>query len=455
MAKGAFVDWGVSNQTIQELEDKLFSAILIEQQRFDSIKMPLKDKVEFSNLCSVELSKARGTELKNNPLFSGRGHGPYAELTDGSVKLDLIGGIGPYILGHSHPLQIRSFLKASRGCLLNSTNFIPSELSLQLSKSLLDFCQGSAISHCWFSGSGSMANDSAMRLLWDKRRPRTRILAFENSFAGRSLVMQSITQGDSSAKDLLIDYIPFPTDEASSKRSIDMLEQLMKKHGDSYITFYGELVQGEAGINLPHQESLKKVFEIIKNHHIPIWIDEVQTFARTTKLFAFQKFNVQEFVDICTIGKAFNISAVLYSNKFALKQGLGGTFQANIASIIFAIDLLRLLKDGTFFESSGRSHQLEVGINKMFSRITSADHKLGSSAHGVGLMWAMSFKNGSLNFTENLLKVLFENGIIAWRAGRQHHCLRMLFPYTLTINHLKEIEDIFNRSLSLITETEF
>lgn len=448
------MDWGVSNQTIQELEDKLFSAILIEQQQFNSIKKPVSEKIDFSNHCSAELSRARGAELKNNPLFSGRGHGPYVELIDGSVKLDLIGGIGPYILGHSHPLQIRSFLKASRGCLLNSTNFIPSELSLQLSKSLLDFCHGSALTHCWFSGSGSMANDSAMRLLWDKRVPRTRILAFENSFAGRSLVMQSITQGDSSAKDLLIDYIPFPKDEDSTHRSLQILEQLIKEHGDSYITFYGELVQGEAGINLPLQGSLAKIFKAIKKQQIPIWIDEVQTFARTTQLFAFQKFNVEEFVDICTIGKAFNISAVLFSNQFSLKQGLGGTFQANIASILFAIDLLRLLKDGAFFEPKGRSHKLESSIAMMFKNVTTADNKFDSRAHGVGLMWAISFKNGTQHFIEAFLKVLFENGIIAWRAGRQHHCLRLLFPYTLTNNHLKEIEDVFIQSFSKINDSE-
>ncbi|PIP91107.1 MAG: hypothetical protein COW01_01235 [Bdellovibrionales bacterium CG12_big_fil_rev_8_21_14_0_65_38_15] len=448
------MDWGVSNQTIQELEDKLFSAILIEQRQFNSIKKPVSEKIDFSKHCSAELSKTRGTELKNNPLFSGRGHGPYVELIDGSVKLDLIGGIGPYILGHSHPLQIRSFLKASRGCLLNSTNFIPSELSLQLSKSLLEFCHGSALTHCWFSGSGSMANDSAMRLLWHKRVPRTRILAFENSFAGRSLVMQSITQGDSSAKDLLIDYIPFPKDEDSTYRSLQILEQLIKEHGDSYITFYGELVQGEAGINLPLQGSLAKIFKAIKKQQIPIWIDEVQTFARTTQLFAFQKFNVEEFVDICTIGKAFNISAVLFSNQFSLKQGLGGTFQANIASILFAIDLLRLLKDGAFFEPKGRSHKLESSIAMMFKNITAADNKFNSRAHGVGLMWAISFKNGTQNFIEAFLKDLFENGIIAWRAGRQHHCLRLLFPYTLTNNHLKEIEDIFIQSFSKFNDSE-
>ena len=448
------MSWGVSNQSIQELEDKLFSQILMEQQQFQSIKMPDPDKAKTSKDSSLELSHTRGTDFKNHPLFTGRGHGPFVELSDGSVKLDLIGGIGPYILGHSHPLQIRSFLKASRGCLLNSTNFIPADLSLELSKSLLDFCHGSSLSHCWFSGSGSMANDSAMRLLWSKRKPRTRILAFENSFAGRSLVMQSITQGDSSAKDLLIDYISFPNDETSAIKAVGQLELLLSQHPDDYITFYGELVQGEAGINLPHAGSLKKIFGLIKQSNIPIWIDEVQTFARTTKLFAFQKFQVEEFVDICTIGKAFNISAVLFSSPFSLKQGLGGTFQANIASIFFAIDLLRLFKHGQFFEANARAIKLENELRQMFDTISKSVQSVNCRTHGVGLMWAMSFEDGSDEFIDALLKTLFDNGIIAWRAGRQHFCLRMLFPYTLTTSHLKEIHRVFEQSLSQLQELE-
>ncbi len=450
------MNWGVSNQTIQELEDKLFSEILIEQRKINSIKAADQEKIDSSNQFAKMLTQLRGTGFSLPSLFSGKGHGPFVELIDGSIKLDLIGGIGPYILGHSHPLQIRAFLSAAKGNVLNSTNFLPANLSVELSQKLIDAAGKSKLENCWFCGSGSMANDSAMRLLWTKRAPRNRILAFENSFAGRSLVMQSITQGDSNTKDLIIDYIPFPKDHESAKKCLSLSKSLLSKYGDSYITFYGELVQGEAGINLPQSNALKEVFSQIKDFEIPIWIDEVQTFARTTQLFAFQTFEVDEFVDLCTIGKAFNVSAVLYSSAYTLSQGLGGTFQGNIASLIFAIDLLNLFKTGQFFHPKGRASSLSDELSTLFNAITLSGNSLGfkCSAHGLGLMWAFKIHHKNSNIIELFMKELYNNGIIVWKAGREEICIRMLFPYTLDHHHQSSIKNIFINTLSQLNASE-
>ena len=57
-------------------------------------------------------------ELRGRPLFypyvgSGAGRGPYVELADGSVKLDLINGIGIHILGHGHPKIVEASLRGA------------------------------------------------------------------------------------------------------------------------------------------------------------------------------------------------------------------------------------------------------------------------------------------------------------------------------------------------------
>ncbi len=448
--------WGVSNQTIQELEDKLFSEILIEQRQIRALKAADQDKIEQSDQLAKSLTSLRGTDFTLPSLFSGKGHGPFVELIDGSVKFDLIGGIGPYILGHSHPLQIRSFLSAAKGNILNSTNFLPSHLSVTLSQQLINSTGNSSLDNCWFCGSGSMANDSAMRLLWSKRAPRKRVLAFENSFAGRSLVMQSITQGDSDTKDLQIDYITFPKDEASLKRSLAETKELLTKHPDDYLTFYGELVQGEAGINLPFKDSLSVIFKEVKSADIPIWVDEVQTFARTTKLFAFQTFGVGEHVDVCTIGKAFNLSAVLYNSKFSLPSGLGGTFQGNISSLIFAIDLLKLFESGQFFHEQGRAITLGEELREMFKQIVASTKamNLECSAHGIGLMWAFKVSGTNNCLIDDFMKSLYQNGIIVWNAGRKERCIRMLFPYTISSDHQESIKGIFINTLSQLKASE-
>ena len=55
-----------------------------------------------------QFGELRGGGLYFPYLGSGIGNGPFVELADGSVKLDLITGIGVHGYGHSHPLLIRS-----------------------------------------------------------------------------------------------------------------------------------------------------------------------------------------------------------------------------------------------------------------------------------------------------------------------------------------------------------
>lgn len=442
--------WGVDDQSIQELEDKLFSQILLAQRQFNAICGANPALASQSKSITQQLKDLRGCNIELPSLFSGQGHGPFAQMIDGSVKFDLIGGIGPYLLGHSHPLQIRANLKAARGSILSSTNFLPASISTQTAKTLIDAARPSKLEHCWFSGSGSMANDSALRLIANKRCGRKRLIAFENSFAGRSISMQSITSGKETTESMSIDFIPFPIDEESGLKAKKVLSNLFDKHGDDFAVFYGELIQGEAGVLLPHRESLKQLFASLKQKDIPVWVDEVQTFGRTTELFAFQFFEVSEFVDICTIGKAFNLSAVLYRSDFALEEGLGGTFQGSISALIYAHDLLRLLVHGPIYGPKGRASALEMKIRNMFEQVALDLDKpeLLSDLRGLGTMWGVTPGKGKLKETQQFLADLYDNGVIAWRAGRNKHCIRLLFPLTLTDEHFSRIQSIFIHCLN-------
>src|SRR4051812_11273483 len=60
-----------------------------------------------------EMGRMRGRALIYPMMPSGRGSGPFVELSDGSVKMDLICGIGVHLFGHGHPDLILTSLKAS------------------------------------------------------------------------------------------------------------------------------------------------------------------------------------------------------------------------------------------------------------------------------------------------------------------------------------------------------
>ena len=60
----------------------------------------------------------------------------------------------------------------------------------------------------------------------------------------------------------------------------------------------------------------------LKDADIPVYIDETQTFGRTTVLFSFQLFDLQDDVDIVSIGKMSQVCATLYRKHLKPKPGL-------------------------------------------------------------------------------------------------------------------------------------
>ena len=56
-----------------------------------------------------------------------------------------------------------------------------------LVRTLLDAAnrKGAFFKHCFLTTSGAMANENALKLIFQKKSPASRILAFEGCFAGR------------------------------------------------------------------------------------------------------------------------------------------------------------------------------------------------------------------------------------------------------------------------------
>ncbi|MCZ6446306.1 MAG: acetylornithine aminotransferase, partial [Planctomycetota bacterium] len=67
---------------------------------------------------SYEAHLARQTQIKGRPAVypyvgCGLGHGPLVQLADGSVKWDMISGIGVHAFGHSDPDLVATALRAA------------------------------------------------------------------------------------------------------------------------------------------------------------------------------------------------------------------------------------------------------------------------------------------------------------------------------------------------------
>nr|MBP9674016.1 aminotransferase class III-fold pyridoxal phosphate-dependent enzyme [Bacteriovoracaceae bacterium] len=415
---------GASNPKIESEIDQLFSSILIEQQKFDKLKpAESEEKKQLLQDKVAKFSKLRGRPLVYPYLSSGRGHGPFTEIIDGSVKYDLIGGIGINLLGHSHPLLIKACLESATVDTLMAGNLMPYEDSLELLDSVVQSVKNSKLKHFWFACSGSFAGDMALKMLWQKTAPKYGVIAFKNCFAGRSIGMQDITDNANFREGmptfLQVRYAPHfdhKDPKNSLSKTLKALDEIWAKEPDTFSTMVMELVQGEGGFVYGDKEFYQGVFEWAKKKNLYIWSDEVQTFGRTGELFAFQTFALEKYVDIVTVGKALQLCGVFYSEELNPKAGLiSGTFQAAIPSLKAGKKVLKYLMEGNFFGQEGKIKKLEQTFLSRLNVLatTSCKDKI-TYVGGLGTMISFEVGSSSKQDTDKFLNKLFENGIVAY-----------------------------------------
>ncbi len=448
---------GVNNNAIESQINDLFSSILIEQQKIDQIKTADPDKTNLTETMLKEFEKVRGRGFFYNYLSSNRGHGPFTELVDGSVKYDLINSIGVNILGHSHPLYIKAHLEAATCDSIMCGNLLPYQQSMEATKKIIETVSNSRLKHFWFAGSGSFANDTALKILWQKSQPKYKIIAFEKAFAGRSVATQDITYSkayrDGMPQSISVDHVPhydYKNPKQAIDKTIGALDHLIKKNGNEYCAIMMEIVQGEAGFIYGTKEYYEEVFKWAQKNNLYIWIDEVQSFSRTTELFAFQMFELDKYVDVVTIGKALQTCGTLYTDELNPKPGLvAGTFNGSLVSLNMSSKILRFLTEGNFYGENGKIKQLEkTFINKLkFLKQKNCAGKIGYIG-GVGTMISFEIGDSSKELTISFLKQLFNNGIIAFFAGTDPTRVRLLLPLTLSNDHIDEIFQIIEKTIN-------
>lgn len=394
----------------------------------------------------------RGQELFYPYLGSGFGNGALVELADGSVKYDLISGIGTH-WGHCHPDLIAASLDAAIQDLCMQGNLQQNCDSYELTQLLIHL---SGLDHCILSTSGAMANENALKIIFQKKAPATRILAFERCFMGRTLALSQITDKPAYREGLPhtldVDYIPFYDQQdphGSTQRSLTSLRNCLKRYPGAYACMCFELIQGEAG-NYPGSHAFfVALFKLLKEEGIAIFIDEVQTFGRTDSLFAFQHFEIAESVDVITCGKQLHACATLFRNDFCPRPGLiSQTFISATASIRAAIAITKSLVEEGFLGAQGKNMQIRKLFVDHLQRVADKYPDKLEGPFGYGLMIACTPLKGEQKKVTAFAKALFEAGLITFVAGSQPTRLRFLIPAGgITQEDLEQAALIFEETL--------
>jgi len=389
-----------------------------------------------------QIGELRGRPLLYPLVMSGLGNGARLRLANGRTIVDFIGGIGVYAFGHSdRDLLETAVIAAARDSVFQG-NLSPGLEQLQLARALLRHASP-RLAHAWLSVSGAMANENAVKMIWQKHHPAHFIVAFENAFAGRTTTMAEVTDKPGFREGLPLRgnvlYVPFfdPRIEGGTQRSLQALDAHIKRYPGQIAAMIFELVQGEGGFNTAPPEFFAALMERCHAAKIAVWVDEVQTYARTGELFAHKTFGLQDYVDLVTVGKVLQGSAVLFSKDYNPREGLvAGTYAGATVGLSVGARIIEKLESEGYLGTTGRVAGIGPRVEARFAALARRMPKAIGARSGIGAMQAFVPFDGAPATTNAILKAAFEEGLLVLGAGKDPMKIRMLLPVNVTDEEL-------------------
>lgn len=443
--------------------DAIVSEALEASREITDVRGPIDGTIQAYEDLMRRAADVRGRPLLYPYIGSGAGNGALVELADGSVKWDMITGIGVHFFGHSHPEMIRASVEGSFDDMPKHGNLMSNFEAFRFGETLLNEAKRhSRLAHCFVTTSGAMANESAIKVCYQKNFPASRVLAFKNCFMGRSVTMAQI--GDSAGGregiplTTQVDYMPFWNEHAAElvggkTKFIDhacwRLQQFIERYPKMHACFIFELIQGEGGFNTAPREFFTALMDICKAHGIAVWDDEIQTFGRTTRMFAYETYDLGDYVDVFCVGKMSQACATLFTEEYAPRPGLlSGTFTGSTSDFTVGTRALELLRDGDYYGDDGRIARHHAAFRQQVEALK-AKHPnwfpkvdfVADTAGGIGGMMRFTPFGGEKAKIWNACKACFDEGVVLFYCGHGPFHMRMLPP--LGVMNLEDWPRVF------------
>ena len=443
----------LEDSRVKEAKKLLKEAVADHQRRITDVSPPIETlKQKYEEMLKA-MEALRGGKLWFPFLGSGIGNGALVELADGSVKYDFICGIGVHYLGHSHPSLIDVAIDAAISDTIMQGNLQQNVDSLILLEKL---SKVSGFPHCFLTTSGAMANENALKIAFQKHHPASRILAFEQCFAGRTLTLSQITDKAAFREELptnlFVDYLPFfdaKHPQESIKHTVDVLKKTLARYPKQHALMCFEFILGEGGFYVGTREFFKAIISILKENKIAVFADEVQSFGRTQELFAFQHFGLQSDVDLVSIGKLSQVCATFFTEEYKPRVGLlSQTFTGSTSAIKAASVTLDALLNEGYYGSGGKIQKLHLHFVRQLEDLSKRHPDLIQGPFGAGGMIAFTPYDGTLDKVTDFVHRLFHAGVMGFIAGKNPVRIRFLIPGgTLTLEDIDKAMKIIENTL--------
>ncbi len=309
-----------------------------------------------------------------------RGEGTQLWDADGRQYTDFLSGLAVNALGHAHPAVLAA-ITAQLSTLGHVSNFFATPAQVALAERLAGFATANAPgtpARVFFTNSGTEANECAFKAT--RVTGRTRIVAMEGSFHGRTMGALAIT---SNAK-YREPFAPLPGEVVFAPYGdADALASVVD---DETAAIVIEPIQGENGVVDPGDEFLRAARQIATQHGALLWLDEVQTgMGRCGDWLCSASAGVTP--DLVTfakgLGNGFPIGACVATGPAAdlLQPGAhGSTFAGNPVAAAAGLAVIGVIeRDGLLKRAT------EMG-ERLASKVLELGHPLVVSVRGRGLL---------------------------------------------------------------------
>ena len=365
-----------------------------------------------------------------SPVRPVRGEGVYLYGEQGEKYLDFASGIAVNLLGHGHPALTKA-IQDQAATLIHVSNLYGSPQGEAYAQRLVDTTFADTV---FFTNSGAEAVECAIkttrRYHHHHGRPERNVLVtFSNAFHGRTLGTISATNQEK-LRDGFAPLLPgFTVVEFDN---LEAAEAAMTEHTAGFLV---EPIQGEGGVRPASPQFIQGLRRLCDENDLMLVLDEVQCgFARTGKLFAYEKYGIEP--DILAsakgIGGGFPMGACLATEKAAAGMVIGthgSTYGGNPLAMAAGQAVLEVVNRPEFLEHVRlMGERLRGALEQM---IPNHSH-LFEHVRGMGLMLGIKMKTDSRAFVSHLR----DHGLLTVAAG--DNVVRVLPPLVIEEAHITE-----------------
>jgi acetylornithine/N-succinyldiaminopimelate aminotransferase len=396
------------------------------------------------------------SNYRQAPIALARGRGSEIWDLDGKRYIDMYAGIAVSTLGHAHPGLTRAICEQAAS-ILHTTNLVFNEQSVRLAERLTSYTKATpnaapALTRAFFCNSGTEAIEACVKLA--RRRAflagdnrRTRFVAFQNSFHGRSLGALALTGTPKYWEGFGADVERVTH---LNYGDLDAVSIALGTKPGEYCAIVVEPVQGEGGVLPAPAGFLKGLRALADEHGALLIVDEVQTgVARTGKWFGYQHDEIVP--DAIALAKGLGggvpIGAMLIReqhNTVLTPGSHGSTFGGNPLACAAALAVLDAIEqEGLLARVSSVGERLGARLREV-----AANHpEIFEGERGLGLLRGLLMRPGVEART--MLVAARNKGVLLSVASER--VLRFTPPLNITDDLLDEAVSIVDAAAATLS----